>query len=458
MSQNDFNLANQGFPQMRADMNSAFQALASNSSGATAPGTTYAYQFWYDTSTNLLKMRNAANNAFITLAAFDQSAGKWEIRSSVIQAVDSAGVVIKTDEGTTRVTVADNGNVTLTNDLVVTGTVQASNISPTGSMSNRNKIINGAMVIDQRNAGAAVTANGAFSADRFSVVNTTDGAFSAQQVSEAPSGFTKSLKVTTTTADATLTTAQNLHLNQPIEGFNVADLGWGTAAAQTITVSFWVRSSLTGTFGGSFRNNASDRSYPFTYSISAANTWEYKTVTVAGDTTGTWLADNGVGIRVSWGLGAGPDRSGTAGSWAAANYVSATGAVSLIGTLNATWQITGVQLEAGTVATPFEHRSYGQELALCQRYFQTQDLTFLSAPNINNTFLTTFPLKVEMRASPTATFDAIGNYQPGGGTGTPAATALTTTSIGQLNIGSGNTGFNAQMINSGCTARISAEL
>jgi hypothetical protein len=293
-------------------------------------------------------------------------------------------------------------------------TVGGVNYPSTGPLSNRNKIINGAMVIDQRNAGAAVTASGDFPVDRFSVINTTDGAFSAQQVSEAPSGFTKSLKVTTTTADATLTTTQNTHLRQAIEGFNVADLGWGTAAAQAITISFWVRSSLTGTFGGSLRNSASTRAYAFTYSISAADTWEYKTVTIAGDTTGTWLTDNGVGILVSWGLGAGPDRSGTAGSWTGDIYVSATGAVSLIGTLNATWQITGVQLEAGDTATPFEHRSFGQELALCQRYYQ-QNL-FAYGATVNTTLLSlNFAFIVPFRASPTATLIAGQVIQMGGG-------------------------------------------
>ena len=135
-----------------------------------------------------------------------------------------------------------------------------------------------------------------------------------------------------------------------------------------MTVSFWVRSSLTGTFGGALRNNDATRSYPFTYIISAANTWEYKTITIAGDTSGTWLTDNGVGIRLVFGLGVGSTLSGTAGAWAAADYQSATGAVSVVGTLNATFYITGVQLEAGSVATPFERRPYGTELAHCQRY------------------------------------------------------------------------------------------
>ena len=233
----------------------------------------------------------------------------------------------------------------------------------------RNRIINGDMRIDQRNAGAAVTGSGDFPVDRFVVANSTDGAFSAQQDSSAPAGFVNSLKVTATTADGTLTTTQSLQVRQPIEGTNVADLGWGTANAKTVTISFWVRSSLTGTFGGSFRNNAFDRSYPFTYSISVADTWEYKSVTIPGDTTGTWLTTTGIGVIVTWGLGSGPDLSGTAGAWAGANYVSATGAVSVIGTLNATWYITGVQLEVGSVATPFERRPYGTELMLCQRYY-----------------------------------------------------------------------------------------
>jgi hypothetical protein len=237
-----------------------------------------------------------------------------------------------------------------------------------GAFSFKNRIINGDMRIDQRNAGAAVTTNAAFPIDRFIVINTTDGAFSAQQDSSVPAGFVNSVKITTTTADGTLTTTQNLNIAQPIEGTNVSDLAWGTANAKTVTLSFWVRSSLTGTFGGSLRNSAVNRSYPFTYSISVADTWEQKSVTIAGDTSGTWLTTTGVGIYVAFALGAGPDRSGTAGAWAASDLRSATGATSVIGTLNATWYITGVQLEVGSVATPFERRPYGTELALCQRY------------------------------------------------------------------------------------------
>jgi hypothetical protein len=232
----------------------------------------------------------------------------------------------------------------------------------------RNRIINGDMRIAQRGTGAFTT-SGAYPVDRFLVASATDGAFSVQQDSSAPAGFINSVKITTTTADGTLTTTQNLNFNQRIEGTNTADLGWGTANAKTVTLSFWVRSSLTGTFGGALRNDGANRSYPFTYSISVADTWEQKSVTIAGDTTGTWLTTTGIGLIVFFGLGAGPDRSGTAGAWAASDLRSATGAVSVIGTLNATWYITGVQLEVGSVATPFERRPYGTELQLCQRYY-----------------------------------------------------------------------------------------
>jgi hypothetical protein len=266
-----------------------------------------------------------------------------------------------------------------------------------------NRIINGDMRIDQRNAGAAVTTSSAFPVDRFSAFNSTDGAFSAQQDSSAPAGFVNSVKWTTTTADGTLTTDQNAQIFQRIEGTNVSDLGWGTASAKTVTLSFWVRSSLTGTFGGALKNSANTRSYPFTYAISVADTWEQKSVVIDGDTSGTWLTTNGIGVTLTFGLGAGPDRSGTAGAWNSNNNNSATGAVSVIGTLNATWYITGVQLEVGSVATPFERRPYGTELALCQRYYQKPGNAIWRGNNSSATgnFYYWMPFATTMRAAPT---------------------------------------------------------
>jgi hypothetical protein len=269
----------------------------------------------------------------------------------------------------------------------------------------RNRIINGDMRIDQRNGGAAVTTSGAFPVDRFAITNSTDGAFSAQQDSSAPAGFVNSLKFTTTTADATIGASQAFVVRQFIEGYNVADLNFGSANAKTVTLSFWVRSSLTGTFSGSLATGAYDRSYPFTYSISVADTWEQKSITIAGDTSGTWLTTNGNGMRVYWNLGTGTDNTGTADVWVGAGNVGADSTVSIISTLNATWYITGVQLEVGTVATPFEHRPYGTELALCQRYCAalTAGGNYAGFGNGMATSTTNFraliPLPVQMRGN-----------------------------------------------------------
>ena len=285
-----------------------------------------------------------------------------------------------------------------------------------GPLSNRNKIINGDMRIDQRNAGASVSGIAVYPVDRFRADEDTDGATSCQQVSDAPAGFNYSLKLTTTTADASLGAAQFCRVIQRIEGYQTADFGWGTAYAKTVTLSFWVKSSLTGTFGGALSNSATNRGYGIEYTINSDNTWEYKTITIPGDTSGTWLTTNGIGIRLDFGLGIGTDYStATAGSWTAASNAMTTttsGLVSLIGTLNATWQITGVQLEVGSVATPFEHRSYGDELALCQRYYEIVEGVGWPRGG-DNLLMVSLPYKVEKRATPTVSYSKLG----GGGSG-----------------------------------------
>ena len=276
----------------------------------------------------------------------------------------------------------------------------------------KNRIINGAMVIDQRNAGAAVTADGTYPVDRFVIraVGTDELVFSAQQDSSAPAGFVESLKVTVTTAETSFTTTEQFVVRQLIEGNNISDLAWGTANAATVTLSFWVRSSLTGTFSGALLNSALDRSYPFTYAISAANTWEQKSVTIAGDTSGTWLITNEIGISVNFALGIGPDRLGTANAWNSNNTTGATGMVQLGQTTGATFYITGVQLEKGSTATNFDVRPYTTELQLCQRYYYriTAQIpgdytiaTTTTAISTTQTFtITNFP--VSMRTRPTA--------------------------------------------------------
>ena len=236
----------------------------------------------------------------------------------------------------------------------------------------KNRIFNGDMRIDQRNAGAAVTPSATtYLVDRFEYSGSQASKFTWQQNKDSvtpPVGFVNYLGGSVAAAVA-IGAADYFALVQKIEGFNIADLGWGTANAKTITLSFRVYSSLTGTFGGSLTNSSNDRTYPFTYSIPTANTWTTVSITIAGDTSGTWLTTNGSGIGVQFGLGAGATYSGTAGAWAGVQYISATGAVSVVGTVGATFFITGVQLEAGSSATEFERRPIGTELALCQRYF-----------------------------------------------------------------------------------------
>jgi hypothetical protein len=256
----------------------------------------------------------------------------------------------------------------------VTNAVNLSTVAATGFL--RNRIINGAMVIDQRNAGASVTAAAStqnFSVDRWFGLASQSSKYTIQQNAGGvtpPAGFKNYLGVTSSSAYS-VTATDFFSVLQIIEGYNIADFDWGTAGAKTITLSFWVRSSLTGTFGGVASNQytASGRYYPFTYTISAANTWEQKTITIAGDITGTWGSTNGNGIVLQFGLGVGSTYNSAAGSWTGTYTLGATGATSVVGTNGATFYITGVQLEVGTVATPFERRLYGTELALCQRYY-----------------------------------------------------------------------------------------
>ena len=273
----------------------------------------------------------------------------------------------------------------------------------------KNRIINGDMRIDQRNAGASISTTGGFFVDRWVEYFSGGGVYSAQQSSTVPTGFSNSSVLTVTAADSSIAAGDYYMIRHNIEGYNVADLGWGTANASTVTLSFWVRSSITGTYGGSLTNSAETRSYPFTYTISVANTWEQKSITIAGDTAGTWLVTSGRGIGINFGLGMGSTYSGTAGSWASTVYLSSTGATNWISTNGATFYITGVQLEIGSTATPFERRLYNQELANCQRYYEplvTVEGYELTSGKVGRM---TYFYKVSKRATPTITLGSSSN-------------------------------------------------
>jgi hypothetical protein len=270
----------------------------------------------------------------------------------------------------------------------------------------KNRIINGAMMIDQRNAGASFTqtTTTTYTLDRWAAQGSVASKYTVQQNAGSvtpPSGFIKYLGITSSSA-YTVGAGEAFTIQQSIEGLNVADLGWGAVGAATVTLSFRVYSSLTGTFGGALRNAGLTRSYPFTYSVPVANTWTAITVTVAGDTTGTWATDNTTGINIVWGLGVGATYSGTSGTWAGTNYNSATGATSVVGTNGATFYITGVQLEKGSTATSFDYRPYGTELALCQRYYEAGNQSFRAfwgASGVGNGGTRSF--KQTKRATPT---------------------------------------------------------
>ena len=283
--------------------------------------------------------------------------------------------------------------------------------SPSSSLF-KNRLINGDMRIDQRNAGASVTpTNGQYLVDRWAAGLTAASKYTVQQNAGSvtpPAGFINYLGATSSSAYS-VGTSDSFSIQQKIEGYNIADLGWGTADAKTVTLSFQVYSSLTGTFGGSIANNGGSRTYPFSYSIPVANTWTTISVTIAGDTTGTWLTTNGIGLSVRFGLGSGSTFTGTAGAWAAANYVQPTGSVSVVGTNGATFYITGVQLEKGSTATSFDYRDYQAELAKCQRYYYritAQNTTDYFVPNayaIGTTSAFGFnQFPVPMRTSPTS--------------------------------------------------------
>jgi hypothetical protein len=307
--------------------------------------------------------------------------------------------------------VSINGNLGIT---FPDGSLQVAAASPFGL---RNRIINGDMRISQRNSTSSVTASDisqkVFTVDRWGYRVLAANKMTIQQNAGSvtpPVGFPNYLGITSSSA-YTVGSGEFFTIAQVIEGYNISDLGWGTANAKTVTLSFWVRSSLTGTFGGALGNNDFSRSYPFSYTISAANTWEFKTLTIAGDTSGTWQGENGGGIDLRFSMGAGSTYSGTAGSWSSSAFLSATGATSVVGTNGATFYITGVQLEIGTSATPFERRMYGNELALCQRYFNrfgggSSDYSFgIGFRDAASTISLSAQMPVSLRATPSVSFN-----------------------------------------------------
>jgi hypothetical protein len=393
----------------------------------------------------------------------------------VITTADASGVLELQSAGTTRATISPSG-------FNLGSGAPSAETTLTPYTGFKNRIINGAMMIDQRNAGASVTASttlaNVYTLDRFFYNTVPASKFTVQQNAgsvTSPAGFINYLGATSSSAYS-IGAAEYCLLGQGIEGFNIADFGWGTANASAVTLSFWVRSSLTGTFGGSISNSTGNRSYPYTYTISSANTWEQKSITITGDTAGTWLTTNGAGIVVYWSLGSGATFSGTAGAWAASFLASATGATSVVGTSGATFYITGVQLEKGSNATSFDYRPYGTELQLCQRYYWKLVSGTLEYPTIaTGTMLSTtgarfnVQYRQSMRAAPSISITS-GSGQnvsvAAGATGT-ALSAITAAYASKESalvdatiVGSTTTGYSivAFLVDAAASIQYSAEL
>jgi hypothetical protein len=355
------------------------------------------------------------------------------IMASTINSDTSNGVII-TPDTSGEIELQANG---VTKAKVTANGLQDANGNSLRGGSFRNLIINGDMRIDQRNAGASVTpTDGLYTVDRWLFRVSQASKLTAQRVTDAPTGFDYSLKVTSSSAYS-IGSGDFFECEQRIEGNNVYQLDLGTSDAKTITISFWVKSSLTGTFGGSLASVAFNRSYPFEYTISSANTWEKKTVTVALDTTGTWATDNTIGLRAQFGLGVGNNWAGTAGSWIARGTWSATGATSVVGTSGATWQITGVQVEVGEGASDFEFLPYDVQLQRCQRYYQY--VSFSGTAANTGEMAVAGPFRTEMRTTPTLSI-----YSTSGtGTMTSEFTThtLTRIGVGQVTVGNLTTFF-----------------
>jgi hypothetical protein len=361
--------------------------------------------------------------------------------ASIISAGTTSGTAIALSGDTTGdlafTTQAGANTITVPNTTGTAVVLPANTLGVGNATRFKNRIINGDMRIDQRNNGASVTpTNQQYLLDRWLAGLTQSSKFTVQQDAGAvtpPVGFVDYLGCTSTSAYA-VPSGDTFFIQQNIEGLNISDLAWGTANAKTVTLSFWVRSSLTGTFGGNLTNNGTTRSYPISYSIPVANTWTQISITIAGDTTGTWLVTNGIGLKVTFSLGTGTSLSNTAGAWVAGNFLSSTGAVSVVGTNGATFYVTGVQLEVGSTATAFEYVDYTTQLAMCQRYYykwlnDTGGIVFpfaMQSYTASNAFGKLFELPVTMRATPTcSTSGTFSAMSAGGGT----QTAFTSTAI-----------------------------
>jgi len=323
----------------------------------------------------------------------------------------------------------------------------------------KNMIINGAMQVAQR--GTSFTVSDAFTLDRYKFKIAGGGAATITQSSTTPDDFSYSYKVDITTADTSVANTDHGVIMHMVEGYDFAQANFGSSAAKACKLSFYVRSNKTGTYGVAFQNGAQNRSCIQEYTINSADTWERKTITIPADTGGSWATTNGTGLKITWGLmGGSTYATSTLGSYNGSNVFLTSNQVNLFDNTSGEWYMTGVQLEVGSTSTDFEHRSFGEELQLCQRYFETVNL-YGSNSNYTsggyNRQIGQVHWKVEKRAVPTCNGPSVGNYQPGGGSGTVSISGPTIHG-GVLNTGSTNSTYPDQWINGGSILTVDAEL
>ena len=336
-------------------------------------------------------------------------------------------------------TSTDDGGIAIDNSGHVQ--IDGQQLPTTGALSNRNLIINGAMSVAQR--GTSFTVTDAYTLDRYKFKENTAGAVTVTQSSTAPDGFSYSLKVDVTTADTSMGSTDHGVLMYHVEGYNFAQANFGSSAAKKVTLSFWVRSNKTGTYGVALQNNAQNRARVKEYTISSADTWEHKTITLDGDTAGTWLTTNGTGGKITWGLAGGSTyATSDLSNWKSSNLFLTSNQVNLFDSTSNEWYLTGVQLEVGEKATPFEYRSYGDELAKCQRYFyKIGGDTVDTALGIGAVYSSTqinvhLDLPCAMRTKPSATTTGSSNwlYVAQGATSQTSSSSVTIGDAGDINL------------------------
>ena len=466
MAQHDYSIANQTFPNTRTDLNNVLSAISSNNSGTSAPSTTFANQFWYDTSTNKFYIRNEDNDANIQLFELDQSNDTVEyfladsIRTTLIEFTD----------GDDALTIADGGALTTSGNLSIGGsnnelrfyeganfvgfeapaltgdqifvlpsadgtanqslvTDGAGNLSfATAGQSLRPNVeplvINGDMAVSQRGTSFTGQTGSAYTLDRMYVRLNGAGTWTISQDTDVPTGngFGKSLKMDCTTANSSLDAGDFIFLNIRFEKQDMQLIKKGTSSAEIVTVCAWVKSPKTGTHVvGFFDNNSSTTRYCMqTYSISSANTWQKITVNFPADTGGDVMGtDNTHGMNLQFWFAAGSNFTSGSAATVWENYTASNQAVGQVNCSDSTANnifITGIQMEIGSFTSStipdFQFESFGDSLQRCQRYFQTYSQPpLVGIANSSSTFARAkMLLQTQMRASPTATHNGTFNY------------------------------------------------